>query len=278
MATKKNEIATLDSFSLTNVYDGMDAEEMAELQDELDDLGGGNEILCRVIKVPSGGQLAFEVESDNPDDPDYKKEVQGVILFTHKANARWIGKPGDGSENSAPVCSSLDGKTGMNIETGEVITCDGCSFNEYGSSGDGSRGKECKNMRRVYLMMDGDPNIYRLTVPPTSIKDIEKQLRRIIAGGVSYTSVVVKFGLVKSKNSAGIEFSKATLEKVGPLPPAVATTAKAMRRQIKDQFQSMDITAADYNTAPTREIPACPEGGFEEIPDNGQGEAELPFG
>ena len=277
MATKKNEIATLDSFSLTNIYDGMDADELAELQDELDDLGSGNEILCRMIKVPSGGQLAFEVETDNPESPDYQKEVQGVILFTHKANARWLGRPGDGAENSAPVCSSLDGKTGMNMDTGEVINCDGCPYNEFGSSGDGTRGKECKNMRRVYLMMDGDPNVYRLTVPPTSIKDIEKQLRRIIAGGASYTSVVVRFTLSKATNNAGIAYSKAGLEKVGPLPPAVAATAKELRKQIKAQFQSMDITAADYNTTASDTAPAYPEASFEEVPEEAADEP-LPFG
>ena len=31
-------------------------------------------------------------------------------------------------------------------------------------------------MRRLYLLMDGEPNFYLLTVPPTSIRDVNKQL------------------------------------------------------------------------------------------------------
>ena len=56
-------------------------------------------------------------------------------------------------------------------------------------------------MRRIYLMMDGDPNFYLLSVPPTSIKDVNKQLAKILASGTPYTGMIVSLTLEKAKNS-----------------------------------------------------------------------------
>ena len=58
------------------------------------------------------------------------KEVTGVIIFTHRMNAYWAQKFGeageDGNINKSPDCSSMDGKQGVNRETGEIRTCDTC--------------------------------------------------------------------------------------------------------------------------------------------------------
>ena len=86
---KKNELAVLDAFKLTNPYEGMDPELLAELEDELDDLDDESGITCRRIKMPSGGALAFEVQGEDEDDVEYVKELQGVILYTHRVNGYW---------------------------------------------------------------------------------------------------------------------------------------------------------------------------------------------
>ena len=158
-------------------------------------------------------------------------------------------------------------------------------MNQYGSddnpNGTG-KGKACKNMRRIYLMMNGDPNFYLLTVPPTSIKDVNKQLTKIITGGTPYTGLIVSFKLEKAKNAKGVEYSKVTVEKKGLLPPAVSATAKEMRRQIKAKYQDMTITLAEYAPAQdqgTAPAPAPDTSAATEAPDAGEfAEAgELPF-
>lgn len=279
MATKKTTaLATVEGFLIADRYEGMDPELLAELQDELADLDEESGITCRMIKIPSGGGLAYEVQGEDEDDLEYMKEIKGVIVFTHRMNAYWPGEYGGGDDSAKiPFCSSMDGKTAVVTETGEVCDCDRCPYNAYGSDVKGGKGKACKNMRRVYLMMDGDPNFYLLTVPPTSIKDVNKQLAKIIAGGTPYTGMVVSFKLEKATNAGGIVYSKVTVSKAGLLPPAIATQAKEMRRKVKEQYKSMAITLGDYAAAPTQEqkpVGAPAGADFVEVSDNDE---ELPF-
>ena len=293
MAAKKNstELALMDSFKIANRYEGIDPELMAELQDELGDLDPESGITCRQIKVPSGGGLAFEVQGEDEGDAEPMKEIDGVILFTHRLSAYWPGSFGSASnpEDKIPTCSSMDGKTGIvqaGDRSGEIITCETCPYNQYGTGvdekGNPSRGKACKNMRRIYLMMNGDPNFYLLTVPPTSIKDVNKQLTKIITGGTPYTGLIVSFKLEKAKNAKGVEYSKVTVEKKGLLPPAVSAVAKEMRRQIKAKYQDMTITLAEYAPAQDQGAATAPPpeaAAGQAAPDAGEfAEAgDLPF-
>ena len=152
MADKKKTtaLATLDAFSIANRYEGMDPELMAELEDEMSDLDPESGITCRKIKIPSGGGLAYEVQGEEETDVEYMKEINAVVVFTHRVNGFWQGAYGDDDQNKAPICSSIDGKTGMNSETGEIINCETCPFNQFGSAtdqkGNQAKGKACKNL------------------------------------------------------------------------------------------------------------------------------------
>ena len=177
--SKKTELATVGSFELTvNRFEGLSPEDLEELKDQMEDLDQDTGIACRLIKIPSGGKLAYEVQTgEDETDVDYMKEVEGVIIFTHRLNGYWPGAFGT-DDNKVPACSSMDGKTAVWTDTGEVRTCENCPLNQYGSddnpNGTG-KGKACKNMRRIYLMMNGDPNFYLLTVPPPYLHQGRKQ-------------------------------------------------------------------------------------------------------
>lgn len=258
MATKKNtgtELAVVDSFQIANRYEGIDPELLAELQDQADDLDPESGISCLQIKIPSGGGLAYEVQGDDDGDVEYMKNIEAVIVFTHRTNGFWTEAYGSGDDqNKAPACASMDGKTAIWTDTGEVRSCEHCPMNQFGSAadqkGNQARGKACKNMRRLYLMMSGDPNLYLLTVPPTSIKDVNKQLAKIIAGGTPYTGLIVSLTLEKTKNATGVDYSKVVIKKSGVLSAAVAAQAIALRRRIKDQYQNVALTLDDYTPAP----------------------------
>ena len=284
--SKKTELATVGSFELTvNRFEGLSPEDLEELKDQMEDLDQDTGIACRLIKIPSGGKLAYEVQTgEDETDVDYMKEVEGVIIFTHRLNGYWPGAFGT-DDNKVPACSSMDGKTAVWTDTGEVRTCENCPLNQYGSddnpNGTG-KGKACKNMRRIYLMMNGDPNFYLLTVPPTSIKDVNKQLTKIITGGTPYTGLIVSFKLEKPKNAKGVQYSKVTGEKKGLLPPAVSAVAKEMRRQIKAKYQDMTITLAEYAPAQDQGAATAPPpeaAAGQAAPDAGEfAEAgDLPF-
>lgn len=256
MAKKNNTaLAVVEGFQIANRYEGIDPELLAELQDQADDLDPESGISCLQIKIPSGGGLAYEVQGEDEGDAEYMKNIDAVIVFTHRANGFWPEAFGSGDDqNKAPVCSSMDGKAGLNTETGEVTNCETCPLNQYGSAtdqkGNAARGKACKNMRRLYMMMSGDPNLYLLTVPPTSIKEVNRQLAKIIAGGTPYTGLIVSLTLEKTQNANGVAYSKVVIKKSGILPPDVAAQAITLRRQIKDQYQNVALTMDDYSPAP----------------------------
>lgn len=280
----KNEVATNGTFKLIQMYAGLDDELKAEIEDELDDFEDAGGIDCRRIKMPTGNSKSFEVESDNPDDPDMEKELRGVILFTHKMNARWEGDYG--GENRMPVCSSWDGKQGVELETGAVCNCDICEYNEFKANGEG---KECKNTRRIYLMLDGRPFLYLLTVPPTSLKAVSKQLKRLITGGTPLTRIVVTFRLESAKSKGGKDYAKITVEKAGDLTKEQGDLARRMREEIKKQYTTVAVDNDDYNVSDSSSAPgaaqtqqpqlgsAPDDDGFMEIPDAIE-EGELPFG
>ena len=277
MATKKNELAPIENFQIANRYEGMDPEMLAELQDQMEDLDNESGIQCRMIKIPAGGGLAYEVQGDDDDDVEYMKEISGVIVFTHRMNGYWPNSYGSGEgEDKIPLCSSMDGKTGLCRDSGEVRSCESCPMNQFGSAtdakGEASRGKACKNMRRLYMMLDKDPNFYLLTVPPTSIKEVNRQLAKIMGSkGIPYTGLIVSLKLEKAVNAGGIAYSKVVIEKKGLLPAPVANTAKEMRREIKAQYQNMAITMDDYAASPESNNVS---GDFQEV--TGADEA-LPF-
>lgn len=302
---KKAELAVIDDFRLVSRWDGVDEETMAEIAEELESLGPGTGISCRKIKVPSGGLLAYEVEGEDRNDVEYMKEIHCVILYNHLMNAYWPNPYGTSKdENKLPVCSSLDGKTGVNIDTGEARQCDFCPYNDYGTGVDrnGARtaGKACKNMRRIYLMKSGDPNVYLLTVPPTSLKDVKEQLDKALSKArLPLWKQVVTLSLEKAANKAGTEYSKVVLSPCGLLSPDASAFSKSVRAEINQQYQSMAITLDEYNAPaqlgpgsrtpppPAPSVDAAPPlpndadapPAFEDAPsvDGGDGDDDLPF-
>lgn len=273
--TKSTEVAKKDEFefALVTGMEEIDEETKAELEDELDDLEDAGSIDCRRIKLPSGKSKAFEIESDDENDPDMEKEVKGVILFTHKMNSRWEGDMS--AENKIPVCSSWDAKQGVNIDDGTINSCDTCPYNQFAEDGSG---KACKNMRRIYLMRENDSHLYLLTVPPTSLKNIGKKLKKLISTGIPYTKMVVSFKLESAVSKSGIDFAKVNVEKVGVLSDEQWKITKQMRETIKSQYKTVTIDD-DYQGADASSeeasAPAVNDEGFMDIPEGE--DQNLPF-
>ena len=89
-------------------------------------------------KIPGGGTLQFELTGENPDEPEYAKSIEGVLMFTQLANAYWP----EGSEyddDAPPRCQSVDGKTGSGTPGG---MCQDCLLNRFGSDSKGGNGRQ----------------------------------------------------------------------------------------------------------------------------------------
>ena len=109
MSIQNNELMTTtgNNFILPQAMETtFTAEELAEDMD-------GIQLNFQQVKVPAGGALQYEIPTEDPDNPDYSRYLEGVILFHHPSNAYWPEtEDGEDDDNAPPQCQALDGKLG----------------------------------------------------------------------------------------------------------------------------------------------------------------------
>lgn len=255
-----NELVKAENFNLVTLT-GDIAEAIAE---EMDGLGT---IPYDRVKIPSGGGAAFEIPTEDEDNPEVATELVGVIIDHHPTNSRWAGAY-DGSDEK-PLCSSFDGKQGVETETGEICNCAECPYNVFGSGEDG-KGKACKNSHRIYIVREGNPVPLVLTLPPTSIKYARDYFAKsIVLKGMRCYEALTKITLKKEKSADGIQYSRAAFTFIGKLAAEQIAATKEMAETIKSNRAS--INDAENNIAESEEAPAD---GFMEATENAEG---LPF-
>lgn len=245
--SNEKALAVIENFGFpvaNTAADGMD-EEMEGLQESID---------FDRVKIPSGGSLAFEVPGDDPDNPDMVKELVGVIVDHHPVNAYWPEQYS--GQGNPPACSSLDGKVGIGNPGG---VCKNCPYNQWGSAPDGSGGKACKNMHRVYLLRKGEMFPLLLTLPPTSIKPFSNYIaKRVVGRGKRSYEVVTKITLKREQNKNGIAYSQAQFAIVGELPADEVQKAAEYAKNIKVITRSIGVEAADLaSERPTHDVPVA---------------------
>lgn len=203
-------------------------------QEELSaDMDGVQMSLLRV-KIPGGGALQFEVPSDDPENPDYTKTLEGVILYHHLNNAYWP-EGGEFDDTTTPLCASMDGKLGIG-EPGGV--CATCALNQYGTAS-GSAGKACKNMRTLYLLRSGDMMPLQVTLPPTSLRPFNEFSNRafLMRRRASFGSVV-QIGLRKMSNGSN-DYSVATFKRLYDFEGEQLAQIRAYAGSFKEQIRLM---------------------------------------
>lgn len=210
---------------------GMTPEEMAE------ELGGDIPEYPR-IKIPSGGGIAFEIPSDDPDNPDVCKSIRGVVVHHHKANAYWEDSASTGNP---PDCTSLDGITGYGKIGGP---CADCPLNQFGS-GEGGEGKACKNTERLYILLPDRLLPVVLSLPPTSLRNWKTYKTNVISKGKRICDLFTEISLSKESNAAGQDYSVATFRMGAPLSPELAGRSYQYRQGIKETIASGALAARE---------------------------------
>ena len=203
-----NEITTTESNGYLT-----EAVNLTELfSEELDGLDPSFER----IRIPAGGGISYEIPGDDPDSPDTVKEFSAVILHHHSVNSYFKEK--FNGANNPPECASIDGKVGIDRETGECKDCKTCPMAQFGSGENG--GMACKQKRCLYLLREGEILPIIMTLPSGSLGEFTKYVTRLVAKGKHTNSVVTKFALKKAQNSTGIAYSQAAFATVRNLNPA----------------------------------------------------------
>lgn len=176
-------------------------------------LRGTNELLTDRVRTPSGGGIAFELPGDSPDHPIIAQEIVGVIIKYSFANAYWVNAYGSG-DNAKPDCSSNDGISGFDRDDNET-PCHTCPRNRFGSAGDG-RGKACRNMVQLYVLMEGEPLPIEVIVPTMSVQNFKAYIiRQLSPRDLDAWNVLTRITLSKASNANGIQYSQMQFQAIG---------------------------------------------------------------
>lgn len=214
------------------------AEDLAEDMD-------GISLFFNRVKIPGGGMTQFEIPTENPDEPSYSPALEGVILHHHPACAYWPESEDDDEEDQNPLCSSVDGITGIGTPGG---ACAACKLNVFGTGAKG-RGKACKNMHVLYLLRSGEMMPLQLNLPPTSIRPFKDFMQRAfrLRNRASFGSLV-KICL-KKESTGKTDYSVATFRLVddfrGEELKQVCAYAKNFKVQIKQMNEQRAQASAD---------------------------------
>lgn len=193
-------------------------------------------------KIPSGGGKAFDIITGDDDMDTSVPAFRAVVAHYHSCNALFAGND---AMDEPPICASNDGVMGLDSTTGEYRACMECPNNQWGSSVKGGRGKLCKNMRRLYLLIEGSDMPIVMTLPPTSIGGWEKYKSSVL--GVQRRSpqdVVTEFTLSVQTNAQGIKYSVVQFKAVGVIGNETRMAVKALG---KGEAYSKNVGAEDYN-------------------------------
>lgn len=270
MMTQQNE--TERKFLLPAMVESeFSAEDLAEDMD-------GISLFFNRVKIPAGGMTQFEIPTENPDEPDYSPTLEGVILHHHPACAFWPETDDDDDEDDKnPLCSSVDGVTGIGSPGG---SCVACKLNSFGTGPKG-KGKACKNMHVIYLLRSGEMMPLQFNLPPTSIRPFKEFMQRAfrLRNRTSFGSIV-RIALKKESNGK-TDYSVATFRLIddfrGEELKQVCSYAKNFKEQVKlmnqqraqaneDQYEDLCVETEDVLPM-GEDVPFTINGDRDELPD-----------
>jgi hypothetical protein len=232
MSSKKSEIVVAAKFVALApqdlVDDGLFSSD--ELAGSMGAKGFGPGDLER-IKIPAGGGTTWDIIDES------SKTIDVVIVAAQDVRVFYVGKYTGGNE--PPDCASLDCIIGLPGENapGEITgDCSTCPKARWGSavsdSGEEGKGQACKQRKMMLLYREQDRFPLVLSVPSSSLKQVQKYFGRLVSGfGRPYWGVVTRLSLEKAKSSGNIEYSSLVLEFVRTLEAEEVETVRKLREQ-----------------------------------------------
>ena len=220
--------------------------QLANVQDifNVDDTVKGVKGRIPQIKIIHQAQMFAFGEEKSPS-------FQAIIIHQTPTNAYWEQDFSTSGGGNVPDCFAMDAMNPQVIgedKKTQAPNCAACKQNVFGSSG---RGKACKNMWRLHLILPGQTLPKRLTLPPSNLGDIQDFLVQLRDNNIPSELAVVEFSLKKDKNKDGIEYSKIVCKVKG----VITDRAKAMDlKKIKTEFAAafgQVIDVSEYSNEET---------------------------
>lgn len=171
------------------------------------------------------------------------KEFTGVILEAYPCNAYWEKSFEETGGGELPDCSSFDGIKPNDPAKAASNTCATCALNQFGSDPKGGKGKACKNMRRLFILIEGYGLPLQLTCPPTSLKSFSPYVTDLRALSWPYQAGNAKFSLQKVDTYSVLKIELESIE--------TNMDKLEARVKIRDEFMEImhkqEITMSDYS-------------------------------
>lgn len=172
-------------------------------------------------------------------------EVRGVIIFKHKVRGYWD----KASDSTIPECGSWDGEIGIVTETGEQKRCADCPYNAWGSgedeAGNQTRGKACKEMRRLFIALDGYHLPIMISLPPTSIKNLNSHISARITEGIPDIAAETIITLTPERGGK-YTYAVAQFKMGDKVPPRKMLELSKLRSSIEAAAARIGIEDDDY--------------------------------
>lgn len=270
--SEKKEIVSMAPAAALELLTKAGQEDMTEEQQlireilEEDKEDNSDDMELMRIKLPAGGTNKFEMGEKGQDEEDF----EAVVLVVQTNRGYW---PRQGQGNP-PMCSSSDGKIGkialelddedekaakearpvvhpmFKLGKQAAYDCSTCDLNEWGSAHlhkGGGRGKACKEMRRLLVVIKGWQMPSILSLPPTSIKNWKLYSTRLKNDQSYYFAVRTEFKLEEAQATTGDKYSVVQLMDTEKLSPEELAAVRIMRKAYKDFIAEMEVTGDDYS-------------------------------
>lgn len=197
------------------------------------------------ISIPTSGGISWNVPTLK--GPESTEELPCIICAWHPCRGFW---PGAFSGSEPPQCASPDGITGKGEPGG---LCAECEYNEWGTAtddkGEPTRGKACKEMRRLFVLLPNTMIPYVLTLPPTSLKQFTQYLVALSGAGLDYWAVETVITLATDKNNNGVSFSQCQFELSRELKGEEREAAELYANQFKSLTKNPEPPTAEEHPA-----------------------------
>lgn len=243
------------------------------------------------VKVAPGGIGQFIMGDETA------KTFAAVVAISQKIRGYW---PETGTDK-APICSSPDGSIGIfnadlsdeqfkaaastklphpgvillseNRPLPEMFSCLSCPMNQWGSEHQrrAGKGKACKEMRRLLLLIDGWALPAILALPPTSIKAWDAYCSALQSKRNAYFGVKTKFALDSAKAQGGETYNIVQVSVDSQIKDVESLKLVGeIRRQYRELVAAMPVVAEEYETTSAN-------GDRDVDPETGEISTEPPF-
>ena len=221
------------------------------------------------VKIAPGGIGQFLMDDDSA------KSFSAIVAISQKIRGYW---PGSGT-GTPPLCSSPDGSHGYfsdrpdqkQLEDGmraknahpgvklsiaqdapwpDFFECATCSLNQWGSEHQRreGKGKACKEMRRLLLLIDGWALPALMSLPPTSIKVWDAYCSSLAAKRGAYFAVRTLFELDMAMSLSGDKYNVVRVSVAGGVADTDLPAVSEIRQMYRELVGGLPVQSDEYET------------------------------